>query len=39
MNSTEAYVYRNLKLLAFISYMLQGIVPSLPLNISIGAAY
>ena len=31
--------YRSLKLLAFISYMLQGIVPSLPLNISIGAAY
>ena len=32
MNSAEAYVYRNLELLAFMSYMLQEKAPSFELE-------
>ena len=32
MNSAEAYVYRNLELLAFMSYMLQETAPSFQLE-------
>ena len=32
MNSAEAYVYRNLELLAFMSYLLQETAPSFQLE-------